>query len=157
MGNRKLAWVVVIPLMVVSVFIGSFTTYMQTSRRIEATFREEAAPVLNDIVEVLYNMVDLHRHNNTDEALLTAAVQSIIETQAQIENFEQVDVQKLQENATALQILPEGFDEAHAGWITRLYYDMIGLSDTLRQTSYNQVAKEFNAGILSNFGKLPTF
>ena len=157
MENRKLAWIIVIPLMIASIFLGSYTTYLQTTRRIEAAYRTEAEPVLNEKIQLLYNMITLHRLNNTDEVVLFNILQNMAEAQSQIENFEQVYVQILLSDADVLFAVSSGFDEADARRMIGLYYDIRERAEILRQTNYNNLAKEFNASILSNFGKLPTF
>ena len=157
MENRKLAWIIVVPLMIVSVFLGGFTTYLQASRRIEAAYRSEVEPVLHEKVQILYNMVTLHRLNNSDEAVLRGVLQNIAETQRQIENFGQTDIQKLQADADILFAASDELDEADAFRMLLLHFDINERAEILRQTNYNRIAKEFNSGILSNFGKLPTF
>jgi len=157
MGNRKLAWIIVIPLMIVSVFFGGFTTYLQTSNRIEAIYRTEAEPVLREKVQLIYNMITLHRLNNTGEAHLAGVLQNIAETQSQIKNFQQVDIEKLQADAVVLLANSSGFNEDDASRMNRLNLDVNERAEILRQTNYNKVAKDFNSGILGNFGQLPTF
>jgi len=160
MENRKLAWAIVIPLIIISVFIGGYTTYLQTSRRIEAVYRTEAEPVLREKVQLLYNMVTLHQLNYTDEGVTRVVEENIRRALIQIENFEQVDIVTLQMDSAALSFYADDideFDESDATRMRSLFIDVNERAEILRQTSYNAMAMEFNSGILGNFGQLPTF
>ena len=143
--------------MFASIFIGSYTTYLHQRSRAESLFRSEAAPVLGNKVQLLYNMLTLYWQNNPDENLVAEIVSDIEEIDRQIVAFRQMDYQRLLAHGDTLLSFADNFDEDSERHMIRLRIDMDDMAMRLRQSNYNQLAQEFNSTILSNYGRLPVF
>ena len=158
MRNRKIAWILLIPIIIASIFIGSFSTNLQMRSRAEAVYRDRAELVLRQKVQLAYSMLTLYRLNDSsDAAKANEILQNLNEALKHIDAFEQVDYQKLLAIADDLLLYADNFDEADARRMRNLNLDIHEQALILSQTEYNKIAEEFNSTILGVFGSLPVY
>ena len=179
--NRKTAWLIAALMIIIGLFLGSYTSYRQMRSLIVEEFRSEVEPILNEQIQLVYNMLTLYRINSLDNSETQDFIQGVTRNigfmQDEIELVRNIDIASLMIEQDVAELYRRGqaldFDENDAARMRNLYLDIQELEMILSQTDYNDMALAFNIitleglgflthnrvteRIFRNYGMLPTF
>ena len=160
--NRKTAWVIAVCMIISGLFLGTYTTFYQMRRQVVRQFRVEAEPVLNEMIQMTYNMLTIYLLNAPDDEDNTAWMLENIEQQSRRIAYLEFDAgtnEVMYNIALRLTELSEPLElsESDARFMRNFLIDIDELNMVLRQTDYNTSAAEFNTVIRQGLGFLVPF
>lgn len=148
--NRKTAWIITILLIIAGIFLGSYTTYLRLRRPVVQAFRTEVVPLLNEQIQMTYNMLTIYRLNAPDDTDTADQVMANIERlqreMAVMGMYSELSA-LLSWDAEGLYQLSEplNLNENDAGFMRNSLTDIIELLMVLRQSRYDEYVREFNS------------
>ena len=160
--NRKIAWLITTLVMIVGLFVGNYASYHQMRAPIIEEFRSEVGPIINEKIQLVYNMLTLYRLNapENDETrdFIMGVVRNIEIMQAEIELVRNIYAASLMIDQDIAELYRRGqaleFDENNSTIMRNLYTDIQEIKMILSQSDYNDMALAFNITVLEGLGFL---
>ena len=156
--NKKIAWLITIVMITAGIFLGSYTSYLQMRRPVVRAFRDEVESLLNEKIQLVYNMLELYRLNAPYDMDTVEWVTNDIErlqSEMAVMSAYNIFSTVLGQTAEGLYQQVENmqlaglvqFDERDTVRMRSLLTNVQEMQMILQQTDFNRYAAEYNAAV----------
>ena len=156
--NRKIASIITAALMVMSVFLGAWTSYNSMRSDAQVAFDTEIIPLIHEAMVPAFNMQTVAQNylsqsdmNNIPIGRIVGDIQNT-DNAADIYNL----FVQLNRGVWAIYDRLENVDmsDVNRNFITGFHTDFMELDWIISRSVYNNIAEEFNTSLGSNLGFL---
>jgi len=158
LNNRSFAWILAIIVMVLSVFIGAYTSYAGMRSTTTGAFEAQIVPVVHEAIVPAFRMQQAVQGYLSDIEIRAIGIGRIVDD-IQATDDPTLIYQLFVELNRAVWAVYDGLDDMDISDASRAiainsHADFMSLDAIISRAGYNNIARDFNETLGSNLGFL---